>query len=863
MVLNKRILVRIALILVILWLCLLGIFYFSTGKYRDHAIGILKAQLDNQLLSEIQINKDDIHLSLCKNFPYISLELSHILVKSAPVADLESFKRIDADTLLYAKRINLSFNIRSLFSKKYELKKIEIEDASLNLLSDRRGNVNYKIIKDTEKDTLQDSIRFDIKKIILRNIEFQYSDLKSNFFYSDLISRGEVTGTFSKDDFLLNIQASTEHADLRIKDSNYLEKEPLELFLNITKGIDNYLVKNSSIKIFGIKVDLSAKFFTSNNNYAIKFSCNSVSLQKTKSALTKFWSDYLLLSPQHGDLNLLGEITSKGIGNPLISLQFEIKNGVLKNSKKNVRISDLYLKGSYTNGKHRNLQTNFLRIDSLSVQSGNSILFLVGQVQNFNTPVFEGRIRGYLELKKLLVIEPLARKFELEGIAKGNIRARGSLSTVRNIRNQDIQNIKLYGVLQFDEAYIKSLLNSLPASTISGTIKVNSLTEISLDDILIQTGKSNLQIKGEASNISFFKNDKSIFPVYRCTVRSDDFHVEDFMVGSSSEKPIRVIFPDSLKILAGIYLKSFSFGKFSASDVSGNFSYNPKTIYIRDFSMNTQEGVIKSDLRIDQTDDKLISESYATLNHVDISQMFYAFNEFGQTVITHQYIDGSLSGSAHIKASWDFNLNPIYKDLSLTSQVKIEDGELINYPPIMGLSDYIEVEELEHINFDRLQTSVTVDKEKVIIGQMQINSSAISLTGSGEHNFDNSYIYRFQVGLSDILWKKARKKKPANSEFGYVVDDGLGRHIIPLAITGKDTAFEVIYDKKTAGSLFQEKLLQEKQTWQELISQKDSDNIGSQPDIPIEWGGEQVKTIKDSNKTNNPNDNFQIEWEDD
>jgi AsmA protein len=170
----------------------LGIFYFSTGKYRDHAIGILKAQLDNQLLSEIQINKDDIHLSLCKNFPYISLELSHILVKSAPVADLESFKRIDADTLLYAKRINLSFNIRSLFSKKYELKKIEIEDASLNLLSDRRGNVNYKIIKDTEKDTLQDSIRFDIKKIILRNIEFQYSDLKSNFFYSDLISRGEV-----------------------------------------------------------------------------------------------------------------------------------------------------------------------------------------------------------------------------------------------------------------------------------------------------------------------------------------------------------------------------------------------------------------------------------------------------------------------------------------------------------------------------------------------------------------------------------------------------------------------------------------------------------------------------------------------
>jgi hypothetical protein len=863
---KKKILIRVVLTLLSLWIILLCILYFSSGKYRDHAIAILKVQLDKYLLTEIRIDEEDIHLSLFKNFPYISLDLNNLLLKSGPGVNLRDFNRAGTDTLLFAEKVSLNFNLISILSKKYDLRKIEVENAILNILSDKNGAVNFNIIKIPVKDTaIQDSFSFNLNKVTFNKTVFNYQEAKTGIIFSGIISHADMTGSFKQEDFLVNLQMESEGNSIRVKKISYLDHERLTFNLSIEKRANAYFIRKSDLTVFGVKLRVDGKYRSGSGDYNLSFSCNSVSLQRTKATLMKLWSKVIVLSPQNGDLNLRGSISGTGSSNPAISLQFEVGKGVFRNAEKNVRITDLYLKGSYTNGLKRNFLSSYLKIDSLSAQSGNSIIFLTGSVKNFNSPLFEGKLRGYIDLQKLMVIEPLSRKFELAGIAKGSIQVRGSLSSNSRVVNQDFQQVKIKGLVQFEKAYFKTLTNTIPASTISGTVRIVNLMEINFDDINIQIGKSDLQIKGDVTNLPYFISDKSTFPIYRCTVKSNEFHAEDFMPGSTNgaEGSFKVEFPDSLRVLANIKINTFTFGKFNASDVSGVFTYNPKTMFVKDFSMKTMGGSINSDMRIDQSQDLINSESTATFQHVDMSELFYAFNEFGQTVITHEYIDGFLSATIYVKAYWDLFLNPVYKNLSLTSQATVEKGELIDYEPMLGLSDYIEVEELKHIQFDRLQTSVIVDKEKVVIGQMKINSSAISITGSGEHNFDNSYIYRFQVGLSDILWRKAKKRKPQNTEFGIIADDGLGRHIIPLAITGKDTVFEVIYDRKTAGTMLQEKFNQEKQTWKELTSTTgDSLNVSGSK-TTLEWEDEQSGTKKqDTIKSGTQGDHFQVEWED-
>jgi hypothetical protein len=826
---------------------------------------MLITQADKYLLTEIRINKNDIHLSLFKNFPYISLDLYNILLKSAPGVRFKDFNVAGPDTLIFAERISLNFNIRSLLAKKYDLKKIEVEGAKINILTDKNGANNYSIIKETTPDSLaKDSVNFDLKKVTVKRTKFSYQDAKSGVLFSDFIEAAEMTGSFKKEDFLVNLLLSADDNSFEVLGNYYLEHEKMSVNLAIEKREKAYFIRKSEIALFGVSLNIDGKYSTKTNDYSMAFSCKAVPLQRTKATLIRFWSDFLLLSPQNGDLNMRGSIIGKGDSNPAISIQFEIKNGVFRNTDKNVRISDLYLKGSYTNGIKRNQLSSFLKIDSLSAQSGKSILFLTGSVQNFISPTFQGRVRGYIELQKLLVIESLSDKFDLSGIAKGNIQAKGTLPSLKNISNMDLQRIKLQGVIQLEEANIKTLTNAIPASIISGTVKVVNLMEVNLDEVIIKVGRSDLQIEGDITNLPYFVTDKSVYPIYRCNVKSNEFHAEDFMPGASNSQngPFKIEFPDSVRIYADISIKSFEFGKFKSSDVSGIFSYNPKTIFVKNFKMRTQGGTISSDMRIEQSDGLIITENDATLQHVDMSELLYAFNEFGQTVITHEYIDGYLSATLYAKATWDLFLNPVYKHLALTSQATIDNGELINYEPMLGLSDFIAVEELKHIKFDRLQTSVVVDHEKVIIGQMKIKSSAITVTGSGEHNFDNSYTYRFQVGLSDILWKKAKRKKFQNNEFGIVADDGLGRHIIPLAITGKDTVFEVEYDKRTAGNILHDKILMEKQTWKDL-TESDSQWKDSVNSNTIDWEDETTEPVEIKNEqTDQKSDPFKVEWED-
>jgi hypothetical protein len=325
------------------------------------------------------------------------------------------------------------------------------------------------------------------------------------------------------------------------------------------------------------------------------------------------------------------------------------------------------------------------------------------------------------------------------------------------------------------------------------------------------------------------------------------------MVETNSEKAATqkmIQLPDSLRIIANVHIEKFSFGKFAASAVDGDVVYNPKTLTIHGFSMQSQGGNMFSDVTINQRAEKISSDIKAKFHNVDIGDMFYAFNNFRQNVIVAENIDGTLSGSAKVHAAWDIYLNPFLNELDVTTKLVISNGELIDYQPMLGLSRFINVDELRHIKFNKLETSVRIENQIVSIPQTHINSTAISLVASGEHSFDNAYRYRTQVQLADVLWHKARKKRPESNEFGYVVDDGLGRTTLPLIIEGKSTDFEVRYDKRTARSNFRERLKEEGDTWRKLLGKDEQKEEVNTNSMHIEWEEEEsTENIEETNET--------------
>ena len=151
---NRNLLIRIVIALSVVWLILLAVFYFHSKYFREHILDVLKPYLDERLTTEIHIQKENIEFTILKDFPNISVSLKNVFVKSADDLTLNEVSLFNNDTLLFAEQVRFSFNMKSFFQKEYELKKIELTNAYLNLLRDKHGKINYKIFRTKPENTV-------------------------------------------------------------------------------------------------------------------------------------------------------------------------------------------------------------------------------------------------------------------------------------------------------------------------------------------------------------------------------------------------------------------------------------------------------------------------------------------------------------------------------------------------------------------------------------------------------------------------------------------------------------------------------------------------------------------------------------
>ena len=111
------------------------------------------------------------------------------------------------------------------------------------------------------------------------------------------------------------------------------------------------------------------------------------------------------------------------------------------------------------------------------------------------------------------------------------------------------------------------------------------------------------------------------------------------------------------------------------------------------------------------------------------------------------------------------------------------------------LSKFIAVSELNDIRFASLKNRIEIKNRKITIPKMEINSTALNLSVSGAHTFDNIMDYHFKLLLGDLLSKKARKAKPENEEFGTIEPDGLGKTAIYISMSGSVDNPRIAYDR--------------------------------------------------------------------
>ncbi len=836
-------------ILVSVWLVIVLAGLIFSKSMQGKIIDILSEQTGKHLTTEIHIRKSNIHFSVFKKFPHASVELRNVCFKVPASVNLNNCTPLKGDTLLFAKSLYLQLNLKSLLKKNYELEKISVKEGFIQILLDNQGNSSLEIIR--EKETV-DTASFitNINSLSINNLTIFTSDINNQSQTETFVNHGTASGVFSGQNFSIKIKTNGKIVKYSAKGQELMPQQIFAIDTDIKYSNKRYTIKRGAFKLSNIPFTVIGNVTPGKNTLVdLIFSAKSVPLKQIDKAILRGLLGESGFEPKGGNLNIQSTfIGYTGYKLPAIKTSFTVRNGKVFDSHRKLLYEDIYITGNADNGKKRLPKTTTIRIDSFALRIGSSKQYGKLKIQNLIQPSLYVNMKGNIDVtnvKGLITIPDITIN---EGTMRNNIAISGTIIKDLEKDNNILDNLKIWGDLSIDKLGIFFENYKIPYATITGDIRMDKSFSLQFDSLKVKSGHSDISISGKLSH--FLKKDG--IPTFRGNVFSDYFLADDFITPSTSTttRSRNVNFPDSVIVEGSLTMKEFTFGKFITSNVKGNILYRNKKLTLNPYSMDGFEGSLRGELSISQNPAGNVKmTTNGTLNHLNIKKLFDGCNNFSQDIINTEHLGGKISGNVSFSSVWTNKLELIPSELINQSNIVIIDGELINYQPLMGLSRFIDVEELSHIKFEKLVTGISIHNEKVFLDQTTIASSAITFDGSGVHGFDNKYEYRLQLGLSDILWRKAKKKRNKITEFGYVVDDGVGHTVLPLVLSGKGTSFDVKYDRKTARKSFRKKLSEEKKELKELFNSKDTAKELEPEPILIEHSEEEEITKKNINKT--------------
>lgn len=832
---------------------------FST-IYEDKIKAYIVEQINNSINTKIDVA--NIEFSVFKKFPYASLEFQEV---TAEEVTNNQKKR----TLFSAQSIYLQFNIIDILNDNYTIKKVQIEDGMVNVKIDKFGNDNYHFWKKSKDSESQLSI--ELEKLTFKRFNFYFlNDYKG--LDMDIEAVGlSLSGNFSKDKFTLNTHANLLVNQINEKGQSILKNKNITIntSLAVNQVTKIYKIKKGDIAIEQLKFSLSGNIVNKKVgvNLDIHSQGNELEIEELFSLLPEKQREALSAYKARGKITYVstikGELSIKE--SPDFDAEFSIKDGMIMEKSSEKSLTNLNLTGNFTN-KQKN-QTNTSKLDLTQLEADFGAGHVSGNcvITNFTNPHIKFDSKANIDIstaKEFFKIDTLE-------IASGNLEINltydGYIKELSNIKASELRKLDASGTARLTNTTIKLIDDLKTIKNINGSFQFNN-NDVQIDTLKFTINNSNFELDGILKNLLAFLFVEGEYLAVKTNFHTNKLILDELLTTSGNTKnseKYTLNLPQNIVILFNAKIDTFQFRKFSATNFKGFIQLEDKVLSATDVSFDAMKGKVKGHFALDDSHEKdvLITCKVFTDN-VDVYELFYQFENFGQKAISAENIKGRTNTTAEFASIFDKHLKVNKAKIFVLADVEITNGELINYKPVLALSKYIEVEELEHIKFKSLITHIEIKNETVLIPKTDIKSSALDLTISGTHTFDNKIDYHFKLLLDDILWRKAKKNKKENSEFGYIEDDGLGRTTLFLHMIGTIDDYKISYDSKGLKESFKEDFKKEGNTLKKILNSEfgwfKKDSSATKKEKPkedafiIEWEeAEEGKETNDKKKTSN------------
>ncbi|SMG46969.1 AsmA-like C-terminal region [Marivirga sericea] len=226
-------------------------------------------------------------------------------------------------------------------------------------------------------------------------------------------------------------------------------------------------------------------------------------------------------------------------------------------------------------------------------------------------------------------------------------------------------------------------------------------------------------------------------------------------------------------------------------------------VYLDTLSLKAAGGSIALNGYFNGSDPKAIYFSpNMRLTNIDLDQLLFKFENFGQDHLVSENLHGRLSGIVKGQIHMHADMVPIIDDSELHIEMKVVDGSINNYSAFEALSDYFSDKNLSNVRFDTLQNTFDLNQGTLSIPAMTINSTLGYFEVSGDQSTDLSMDYYVRIpvkvitkaGMNKVFGKKTQVDSTQVDEIVQKDDDKNTRYL-NLRISGTPEDYSVSLGK--------------------------------------------------------------------
>lgn len=787
-------------------LLLIGLLLGLLFVYEDEVKAAIIAELNTHLKAEVRIDPKDIDLTIIKTFPDCSIEFKNVLM-------LEALALKQKDTLLFAGRLNLHFNINDLWNKRYRIHKIKLKDGVVKLRVLKDGRENYIFWKETGSSAGDNSnLAFDLELFDLDNCRLRYKNVALGFTTDIAVQRLELAGRFGQENFALRSEARMLIRQMAQRDQVFLKEKDCSLSVELDVKGPDYRISKASVTLNRLLLEFSGGFAYNRGFSRIDLSYNAPKLDIASllsllpGTFKTAFSDY----ESSGNFYAKGQLKYNDKNDFRLSTDFGIQGGSISYKPGGMTAKGVRLDGMLQYSDAGSL----LSLSNISLGLNNDLLQGSCTVRDFSDPYLNLSLQAHVQLENLKAFLPLDTLSRLKGDLQIHSDMAGKWRDLKDQTFSTKVKMDLNAHISGLEAQFKNDEHLFAVENCS-LMAVNR--EIEVKDLKLKRGSSDIQLNGKLPGFFNYLSDRNSPLIITGNLYSNYLKLEDFMVKYKASGGTGPLIPANVQFQLNAAILKFSYSKFEAQAITGEIDIKRQKAVVSDMKLQTMGGEATIDAFGDNSRNKLEVVLQSKLRNINISQLFYQFNNFGQATLQDKHLKGFASADIDFSGAWSNQLQPDENSIRADCKLSIERGELIGFKPLLSLSKFVDVQDLQHIQFSTLQSDIHIANKTISLPKTSIKNSALNLDFWGSHRFDNSIDYHIQLVISEL---QARRRKKQDDGFGPLENDPDKKRCAYILMKGTVDDPDMSYDMKGMKQKIREDIKQEGKTVKSILKEE-------------------------------------------